>query len=172
MLLGIAAAGSAALLISANRSGNLTRDFTNQDTQIDANLDLVRGAVAGFTCCSGTCTTTAPTGVSATTPCVTTDRSDDRFYFPQLSTGATITVNGVNVVGQPAAVEEWCKPANNTFFMTPVKNAADAVAASAGSTRTSAILADKVLQVTFTSTATGQVTRVENVVPPMAYFCP
>jgi hypothetical protein len=92
----------------------------------------------------------------------------------------TTTTNFANTTSpkEPDAVDQLCSVANNTVFMTPLRNAVDAVAVPAGSnfTRETEILdptiAVHILQVRYRDTIDDRVVRVANILPPMANWCP
>jgi len=182
VLLALVVSGSAVLLTNVNRSTNRSDTLVATDTAIDADLATIKGISQRLTCCSGTCTVTPPTVAAvalSTSSCATIDPRDDRYYFPQRD-DTTTTTNFANTTSpkEPDAVDQLCSVANNTVFMTPLRNAVDAVAVPAGSnfTRETEILdptiAVHILQVRYRDTIDDRVVRVANILPPMANWCP
>jgi type II secretory pathway pseudopilin PulG len=169
--------GSTALVFnSINRRTISTQQQVVMQAEIDDNLRQIKTLARRFTCCSGVCTTTPPTtfGVVAgvTQPCATDNPLDDRYFFPQVDL-ATTTANFANTStpSEPLAVAQLC--ANNTAFMTPFQTAVNALPQPVNATRTTAIQPERILRVTFTdNNNANRVTRVENIIPHMAYFCP
>jgi hypothetical protein len=171
--------GSTALVFnSINRRTISTEQQVVMRAQIDDHLRQIKTLARAYTCCSGVCSTATPTSVGVvsgfTQPCATDNPLDDRYYFPQVDLAST-TANFTNTTtsSEPLAVEQLC--ANNTNFMTPFETAVDALTLPAGATwsRTTDIQDNRILRVTFTDTTNGnRVTRVENIIPHMAYFCP
>lgn len=171
--------GSTALVFnSINRRTISTQQQVVMQAQIDDDLRQIKTLARRFTCCSGVCTTTPPTtfGVvgGVTQPCATNNPLDDRYYYPQVDLVSTNTVfANTTTSSEPLAVEQLC--ANNTAFMTPFRTAVNAVPLPPNATwsRTTAIQPERILRVTFRDTANAdRVTRVENIIPQMAYFCP
>ncbi len=169
--------GSTALVFnSINRRTISTQQQVVMQASIDDNLRQIKTLARRYTCCSGVCTTTIPTtfGVVSgnTQPCATNNPLDDRYYFPQVDLAST-TANFPNTTSssEPIAVEQLC--ANNTAFLTPFQTAIDALPQPVNATRTTAIQPERILRVTFTdNNSNNRVTRVENIIPQMAYFCP
>jgi hypothetical protein len=171
--------GSTALMFnSINRRMISTQQQVVMQAQIDDDLRQIKTLARRFTCCSGVCTTTIPStfGVVSgiTQPCATNNPLDDRYYFPQVDL-ATTTTNFTNTStsSEPLAVAQLC--ANNANFMTPFRAAVDAVALPTGTawSRNTAILPERILQVTFTDNNNAdRVIRVQNIIPHMAYYCP
>lgn len=169
--------GSTALVLnSINRRTISTQQQVVMQASIDDNLRQIKTLARQFTCCSGVCTTTIPTSFGvvsgATQPCATDNPLDDRYYFPQVDLAST-TANFPNTTtsSEQIAVEQLC--ANNTAFMTPFQAAVNALPQPVNATRTTAIQPERILRVTFTdNNSNNRVTRVENIIPQMAYYCP
>ena len=169
--------GSTALVFnSINRRTISTQQQVEMQASIDDNLRQIKTLARRYTCCSGVCTTTIPTSfgvVSGTTqPCATDNPLDDRYFFPQVDLAST-TANFPNTTtsSEQVAVQQLCS--NNTAFLTPFQTAVDALDQPINATRTTTIQPDRILRVTFTdNNSNNRVTRVENIIPHMAYFCP
>ncbi len=169
---------TATVFNSVNRRTISTQQQVVMQASIDDNLRQIKTLARRFTCCSGVCTTTPPTtfGVisGVTQPCATNNPLDDRYYFPQVDL-ATTTANFANTTtaSEPLAVEQLCSVANNTNFMTPFRDAVNALPQPTNATRATAIQPERVLRVTFTdNNNANRVTRVENIIPHMSYYCP
>jgi hypothetical protein len=172
--------GSTALVFnSINRRTLSTQQQVEMQASIDDNLRQIKTLARDYTCCSGVCSTARPTSFGVvggvTQPCATNNPLDDRYYFPQVDLVST-AANFANTTtpSEPLAVEQLC--ANNTAFMTPFQTAIDALDQPVNATRTTAIQPDQpehILRVTFRdNNNANRVTRVENIIPQMAYFCP
>ena len=174
ILLAIVVSGSAILLSSVNRSSGRSDTLVALDSAIDSNLAQIKDLSVRLTCCSGACTLTPPTNFgTSTSACATDDPRDDRYYFPQRDdTSTTANFAGTTTAREPDAVGQLCLPANNTAFMTPLKDAVDALSVPAGATRTTTIQPNHILEVSFTDTMDSRVVRVANVRPSMANWCP
>jgi type II secretory pathway pseudopilin PulG len=163
---------------TVNRRTLSTQQQVVMQASIDDNLRQIKTLARQFTCCSGVCTTTPPTtfGVvsGVTQACATNNPMDDRYYFPQVDL-TTTTANFPNTTtpSEPLAVEQLCSVANNNNFMTPFRNAVNALPQPPNATRATAIQAERVLRVTFTdNNNANRVVRVENIIPHMSYYCP
>jgi len=174
ILLAIVVSGSAILLSSVNRSSGRSDTLVALDSAIDSNLAEIKDLSVRFTCCSGVCTVTPPTNFgTSTSACATNDPRDDRYYFPQRDdTATTGNFAGTTTAREPDAVGQLC--ANNVAFMTPLQTAVDAVAVPAGTTRTTTIRDNRILEVSYTdrTETPNRVVRVANILPPMANWCP
>lgn len=165
ILLCIVTAGTALMLMGVNRS---TRSATQVDaiaSGIDADLTNIRQLSRRYTCCSGTCSTTVPTAFGSGSSCAVNDPDSPSYFFPQIDDPATIQV-------EPDVVDSICSDANNTAFLTPLRNEIDAMAAPAGVQRTTTIEPGHLLRITYVTTADSRKQRVAVVVPPMAFWCP
>ncbi len=175
-MLMIVVGSTAVVFNSINRRTISTQQQVVMQASIDDNLRQIKTLARRYTCCSGVCTTTIPTtfGVVSgnTQPCATNNPLDDRYYFPQVDLAST-TANFPNTTtsSEPIAVEQLC--ANNTAFLTPFQTAVNALPQPVNATRTTTIQPERILRVTFTdNNSNNRVTRVENIIPHMAYFCP
>ncbi|MEA5391428.1 hypothetical protein VB738_09170 [Cyanobium gracile UHCC 0139] len=176
VMLMIVVGSTAVVFNSINRRTISTQQQVVMQASIDDNLRQIKTLARRYTCCSGVCTTTIPTtfGVVSgnTQPCATNNPLDDRYYFPQVDLAST-TANFPNTTtsSEPIAVEQLC--ANNTAFLTPFQTAVNALPQPVNATRTTTIQPERILRVTFTdNNSNNRVTRVENIIPHMAYFCP
>ncbi len=169
--------GSTALVFnSINRRTISTQQQVVMQAEIDDNLRQIKTLARRFTCCSGVCTTTLPTSFGVvsgvTQPCATNNPLDDRYYFPQVDLNTTTTnFANTSTPSEPLAVAQLC--ANNNAFMTPFQTAVNALPQPVNATRATAIQPERILRVTFTdNNNANRVTRVENIIPQMSYYCP
>ena len=177
----IAVSAMASVFNSISRMMVLTQQQVIMQAAIDANLSQIKTLARQYTCCSGTCTTNAPSdfwqkdGVAQS--CATNDPRDGRYYFPQADDLTTTTNIGVtSTSSEPDAVTELCQSKNNSAFMNPLKLAVDNIpfaSQTTYATREATYSASNVhaLRVTYTDLK-NKVVRVENIIPKMAYFCP
>jgi len=178
VMLMIVVSSTATIFNSINRRTLSTQQQVVMQASIDDNLSQIKTLARRFTCCSGVCTTVPPTSFGVvsgvTQPCATNNPLDDRYYFPQVDlTSTTANFPNTTTSSEPIAVEQLCAASNNTAFMTPFRNAVDGLGQPVNATRTTAIQAERILRVTFTdNNSNNRVTRVENIIPHMAYHCP
>jgi prepilin-type N-terminal cleavage/methylation domain-containing protein len=175
VIIGLAAAASTSMLMVGLRALRETAQSNSVQAAIEANKDQIDQLARSFTCCSGICTTAPPgsgTFGGANQPCLTDNPNDDRYYFPRLDNPSTTTnITGTTTPSEPIAVDQLCLAANNTAFMTPLKNAIDGLAQPTPATRVAAFILDyKMLRVNFTDPS-GVVVRSLYVKPRMANFC-
>jgi len=176
VMLVLVVGSTAVVLNSINRRTVSTQQQVVMQASIDDNLRQIKTLARRYTCCSGVCTTNIPTSFGVvsgiTQPCATNNPLDDRYFFPQVDLAST-TANFPNTTtsSEPVAVQQLC--ANNTAFLTPFQTAVNALPQPVNATRTTTIQPDRILRVTFTdNNSNNRVTRVENIIPHMAYFCP
>lgn len=178
VMLMIVVSSTATIFNSINRRILSTQQQVVMQASIDDNLSQIKTLARRFTCCSGVCTTVPPTSFGVvsgvTQPCATNNPLDDRYYFPQVDlTSTTANFPNTTTSSEPIAVEQLCAASNNIAFMTPFRNAVDGLGQPVNATRTTAIQAERILRVTFTdNNSNNRVTRVENIIPHMAYHCP
>ena len=166
VVLAIITSGTAVMLMTANRMSRRSDSIDVSAIAVEADLTAIQRISRRFTCCSGTCSVSIPTNYGSTKPCAVNTPDDDRYFYPQMDDASTTNVDEVG------AVDTLCQDTSNTAFMQPLKTAVDAIAAPANSSRTTTILANHVLKVSYVDTVNGNTTRVAMVVPTMAYFCP
>lgn len=178
VMLATVVGATAVVFNSVNRQTIATRQQVEMQASIDDNLRQIKVLARRYTCCSGVCTVTPPTnfGVvnNVTQPCATNNPLDDRYYFPQVDL-ATTTANFPNTTtpSEPLAVEQLCRPANNTAFMTPFRTAVEALPQPQNATRTTVIQPLKTLRVEFTdANNSNRIARVAYITPTMANYCP
>jgi type II secretory pathway pseudopilin PulG len=178
VILAIVVGATAVVFNSINRQTITTRKQVEMQSSIDDNLRQIQVLARRFTCCAGTCTVTPPTtfGVvgAITQPCATNNPLDDRYYFPQVDL-ATTTANFPNTTtpSEPLAVEQLCRPENNTVFMTPFRTAVEALPQPVNATRATTIQPLKTLRVEFTdNNNSNRSVRVVFITPAMANYCP
>jgi type II secretory pathway pseudopilin PulG len=177
VMLLIVIGSTASIFNGINRRTISTRQQVEMQASIDNNLRQIKTLARDFTCCSGVCTTTIPTNVGViagiTQPCATNNSLDDRYYFPQVDLASTTTnFPNTTTASEPLAVGQLCAPGNNTAFMTPFRNAVEALGQPTNATRATAIQADHILRITFTdNNNNNRVVLVQNIIPQMAYFC-
>lgn len=180
VLVTIALAGTLSLVNLSAQQRNRSRDRNQLNAAIDTDLAAIEDQASRLTCCSGVCTLAAPTQVGADSPCATTNRRDDRFFYPQLNDPDT-TVN------EPEAVDAICAEPNAGILSAAVLGQFNAIPVNAALTaaggarqpivRLRSVVNQprnqNILLITYTDTAqNGAVVRVARVVPPMARFCP
>jgi len=166
VILAIVTAGTAMMLMSANRLSTKADAIDNVEWNINTDLASLQRLSRRLTCCSGSCLVQIPSNYGSTKSCAVNNPDDDRYFFPQLDDAATASIN------EPSAVDNLCADANNATFMAPLKTAIDSMASPSSLTRTTTIKADHTLEVAYIETSTQQVRRVALIVPPMAYWCP
>lgn len=178
VILVLVVGATATIFNSISRQTITTRQQVEMQASIDDNLRQIKVLARRFTCCSGICTVTPPTsfGVvnSVTQPCATNNPLDDRYYFPQVDLSST-TANFPNTTtpSEPLAVEQLCRPENNTVFMTPFRSAVEALPQPVNATRTTTIQPLKTLRVEYVdANNAGRIVRVAYITPTMAYYCP
>jgi ABC-type anion transport system duplicated permease subunit len=172
LMLLMAVSAMANVFNSISRSMVTTQKQVIRQASIDDNLRQIKALARRFTCCAGTCITTAPVNVGVGQPCATTNPMDDRFYFPQLDLASTTTpFPNTSTSSEPLAVGQLCATANNTFFMDPLKTAVDSLPAPTNATRLTSIQDSKILRVTYMN-VNGSTIREETIIPKMADFCP
>lgn len=166
VILAIITAGTALMLISANRLSQNADVVDNSEWNINTDFSAIQRLSRRFTCCSGSCLVQIPTTYGTTKSCAVNNPDDDRYFYPQLDDTATTSIN------EPSAVDTLCNDANNTTFMTPLKTAVDAIASPSGIIRTTTIKEDHALEISYSNSVNNQVRRVAIIVPPMAFWCP
>jgi type II secretory pathway pseudopilin PulG len=166
VILAIITAGTALMLISANRLSQNADVVDNSEWNINTDLSAIQRLSRRFTCCSGSCLVQIPTNYGSTKSCAVNNPDDDRYFYPQLDDTSTTTIN------EPNAVDALCNDSNNATFMTPLKTAVDATASPSGIIRTTTIKPDHALEISYSDSANNQVRRVSLIVPPMAFWCP
>jgi type II secretory pathway pseudopilin PulG len=166
VILVIVTAGTAMMLMTANRLSSKADAVDNIEQTIDSDLAALQRLSRRLTCCSGSCLVQIPSTYGSTKACAVNNPDDDRYFFPQLDDPATANVN------EPSAVDNLCADNNNATFMTPLKTAIDSIASPSGLTRTTTIQADHTLEISYNVTSDQQVRRVALIVPPMAFWCP
>ena len=178
VILAIVVGATAAVFNSINRQSISSRKQVEMLGSIDDNIRQIQVLARRFTCCSGICTVTPPTSFGVvggvTQPCATNNPLDDRYYFPQVDL-ATTTANFPNTTtpSEPLAVEQLCRPENNTVFMTPFRTAVEALPQPVNATRTTTIQPLKTLRVEFTdNNNSNRSVRVAFITPTMASYCP
>jgi len=165
VVIGLAAAASTSMFGLALRGLQDTTQVNDAQRAIEENKARIDEYARSYTCCSGICTTTAPTTYGATSSCFTNNPNDDRYYFPQLDDPA---ISG----SEPNAVDELCKNSNNTQFMTPLKAKIDEMDQPYPAIRSSAVvLSYKMLRIDFKQPSSDVVVRSLYVKPRMANFC-
>jgi type II secretory pathway pseudopilin PulG len=170
ILLSIVVSGTAVVLTSINRSLVESRRLVTMNEDIDSNLAEIKLLSSRLTCCSSVCTVTLLTATSTT--CATITPTDSRYFFPQADNPATTaTIAGTNpaTADERAAVDQLCA---SRAFMTPLLTAVNATPLPVGVTRDSSIQANSTIRVIYTDTVNSRVTRVANVTPAMARWCP
>jgi hypothetical protein len=85
------------------------------------------------------------------------------------ATTATIVGTSPATSDERAAVDQLCA---SGAFLNPLVTAVNALAQPAGVTRTAAAQANRTIRIVFTDTVNSRVTRVANITPPMARWCP
>ena len=172
LMLLMAVSAMANVFNSISRSMVTTQKQVIRQASIDDNLRQIKALARRFTCCAGTCSTTAPVNVGVGQPCATTNPMDDRYYFPQLDLASTTTpFPNTSTSSEPLAVGQLCTTANNTVFMAPLKTAVDSLPAPTDTTRSTSIQDSKILRVTYMN-VNGNTIREETIIPKMADFCP
>ena len=162
----IVSAGIVTTFAVVNRSVRTSSQLDAMASGIDSDLAAIRLLSRRYTCCSGTCVTTPPVSFGDTKPCAVNNPDSPRYFFPQLDDPTTLQVV------EPEVVTTICSAENNTAFLTPLKTSVDAMASVAPNTqRTTVIDANRVLRITYRSTADNRRLRVALVVPPMAHWC-
>ena len=172
ILLSIVVSGTAVVLTSVNRSSAEARRVVTMDQEIDSNLAQIKQLSGQLTCCSSVCTVTPPTTFGTTANCATNNPLDSRYFYPQRDDPATtahIAGNSPATPDERAAVDQLCA---SGAFLTPLVTAVDALPSPAGVTRTAAAQANRTLRITYTDTVNARITRVTNITPPMARWCP
>jgi type II secretory pathway pseudopilin PulG len=172
ILLSIVVSGTAVVLTSINRSSVESRRVVTMNQQIDSNLAEIKQLSGRLTCCSSVCTVTPPTTFGTTANCATNNPLDPRYFFPQRddpATTATIAGTSPATADERRAVDQLCA---SGAFMTPLLTAVNGTAVIAGVTRTSSIQTNNTIRVIFNDDVNGRVTRVANITPPMARWCP
>ncbi|MCP9837882.1 hypothetical protein KBY84_10290 [Cyanobium sp. N.Huapi 1H5] len=172
ILLSIVVSGTAVVLTSVNRSQAEARRVVTMDQEIDSNLAEIKQLSGRLTCCSSVCTVTPPTTFGPTANCATNNPLDSRYFYPQRddpATTATIAGTSPATSDERAAVDQLCA---SGAFLTPLETAVDALPMPAGVTRTTDLQANRTIRITFTDTVNSRVTRVANITPPMARWCP
>jgi len=165
VVIGLAAAASTSMFGVALRGLQDTTQVNDAQRAIEENKVRIDEYARSYTCCSGICTTTAPTTYGATSSCFTNNPNDDRYYFPQLDDLST-------TASEPVAIDQLCANDKNTQFMTPLKTTIDALPQPSPAIRDSAvILGYKMLRVDFKQTGSDVVVRSLYVKPRMANFC-
>lgn len=174
ILLSIVVSGTAVVLTSINRSLVESRRLVTMNEDIDSNLAEIKLLSSRLTCCSTPppfpCTVTLLTATSTT--CATITPTDSRYFFPQADNpDTTETIAGTNpaTADERAAVDQFCA---SGAFMTPLLTAVNATPLPVGVTRDSSIQANRTIRVIYTDTVNSRVTRVANVTPAMARWCP
>lgn len=180
----LAMAGSAALIVIANRRFVVSQQRIEMNRQIDSNLQAIKDLARKYTCCAGTCSTSPPlaantqtgTGGAITKSCVTTDWRSRLYYSPARDDpNTTANFAGTNPLtpSELNAVDQICQTANNTAFMTPFQTAVNATAIPTGAnwSRATTIQTEKTLRITYTDTINNVALRTEYVQPIMASYC-
>lgn len=174
----VAMSATAVIFSGINRQTVSTQQQVLMQSSIDADVSEIKRLARSFTCCSGVCSTTPPTIVSGVVgACATADPRDDRYYFPQVEILPVAPATKANfpyttTFREFTAVEQLCASGNNANFMTPLKNAVDALPQPTNASRVSVIQPDKILRITYTDTINSREARVEMISPMMAKFCP
>jgi type II secretory pathway pseudopilin PulG len=172
VLLSIVVSGTALVLTSVNRSSAEARRVVTMNQEIDSNLAEINQLSRRLTCCSSVCTVTPPTTFGTTANCATNNPLDSRYFYPQRDDPATTgTIAGTSpaTADERAAVDQLCA---SGAFMTPLLTAVNALTQPAGVTRTATAQANNTIRVIYNDDVNGRVTRVANVTPPMARWCP
>lgn len=165
ILLSVVAIGTAITMMAVNRVSGSANQVDDTASAIEADLTSIRQLSRRYTCCSGTCTTSIPTAYGGTNSCAVNDPESSSYFFPLMDNPGTVQV-------EPDVVDAICSPANNTAFLTPLKTAIDAVAVPTGVQRTTQIEPNRLLKVTYVTTADSRKVRVFLLSPPMASWCP
>ena len=172
ILLSIVVSGTAVVLTSVNRSSAEARRVVTMDEDIDSQLAEIKQLSGRLTCCSSVCTVTPPTTFGTTSNCATNNPLDSRYFYPQRddpATTATIVGTSPATSDERAAVDQLCA---SGAFLNPLVTAVNALAQPAGVTRTAAAQANRTIRIVYTDTVNSRVTRVANITPPMARWCP
>ncbi|MEO1002660.1 MAG: hypothetical protein AAFX65_06055 [Cyanobacteria bacterium J06638_7] len=180
----IALLGTMGLINISSQQRQRAGERNQLNAAIDADLAAIENRASELTCCSGICRlglAGVPTDSTApfTAPCFTTNRRDDRYFYPQIDDLTT------TAVVEPEAVDALCTGAG--IIPNPVLTAFNAIPMDAGLAPSGGVRQpivrlstvqnrpgnQNILQVTYTDTNQGgAVVRVARVVPPMARFCP
>lgn len=172
ILLSIVVSGTAVVLTSVNRSSAEARRVVTMDEDIDSQLAEIRQLSGRLTCCSSVCTVTPPTTFGTTSNCATNNPLDSRYFYPQRddpATTATIVGTSPATSDERAAVDQLCASGD---FLNPLVTAVNGLAQPAGVTRTATAQANRTIRIVYTDTVNSRVTRVANITPPMARWCP
>jgi len=190
VVIAVLAGGSALVLNSAGRMATSQRLQIAQNKAIESYIAQASALGDSYTCCSGVCTTTPPLqsatqdGGDTTSSCATNNPRDDRYFFPYKDdTDTTTALFGLSTctVGgstnqpcarEPDAVTEVCKVANVNLLLGPLETAIDSLAFPINTTVATTIQSTKTIRITITDTTTNRITRVFDLYPPMARFCP
>jgi len=190
VVIAVLAGGSALVLNSAGRMATSQRLQIAQNKAIESYIAQASALGDSYTCCSGVCTTTRPLqtatqdGGDTTSSCATENPRDDRYFFPYKddpdTTTALFGLSTCTVGGfpnqpcsrEPDAVTEVCKVANVNLLLGPLETAIDSLAFPTNTTVATSIQSTKTIRITITDTINNRVTRVFDLYPPMARFCP
>ncbi|WP_216918753.1 hypothetical protein [Synechococcus sp. CCAP 1479/9] len=175
ILLSIVVSGTAVVLTSVNRSSAEARRVVTMDQEIDSSIAQIKQLSGRLTCCTSVCTVTPPTTFGTTSNCATNNPLDSRYFYPQRddpATTATIVGTSPATSDERAAVDQLCA---SGAFLNPLVTAINdpiVIPRPTGVTLTPAVQANRTIRVTFFDTVNSRVTRVANITPPMARWCP
>jgi len=163
VLLSIVVSGTAVLMISVNRSSREVRRVVTMDREIDSQLAEIKQLSGRLTCCSSVCSVTPPATFGPNQNCATNDTLDPRYFYPQRDDPATITDD------ERSLVDNLCASGD---FLNPLVTAVNSLDPPAGVTRTAAAQDNRTIRIVYTDNVNSRVTRVANITPPMARWCP
>lgn len=172
----IALLGSIASINIATRQRQQASQRNALTASIEVDLAEIQNLATQLTCCSGECTLGIPAGITpgAASPCATSNRRDDSYFFPQIASAA-------------GTVDALCADPNQGIISDAVLAQFNALPVNAdltaaGGARQPIVRLNtvhnqagnqNVLQVTYTDVnREGAMVRVARIVPPMARFCP
>jgi type II secretory pathway pseudopilin PulG len=186
ILLAIVVGGIATTLQVSSGSSRRSGIQYDLDSRIDQDIAAIRDLSDRFTCCPGSCTATAATitaGVAAGN-CSNNTAGNENFYSPnQPSTGGTTTAmlnfrTACGVPTPPTTTVATIPTIGTTFAgLIPSLDTNVPGSSTAGLSRSTPTVVDSAanrLQWTYTGSRDGNtvVTRVVNLVPTAALWCP
>lgn len=171
VLTALVVGGTATTLIIANRTSSRGGLQTKLETLIDQDLAAIRDLNDRFTCCPGSCTANAATIATAVASgsCSTSTAGNQNYYAPNQPLGTATTATQSF---RTACIDATIATSLASEF--PAVPAAPSGTTLTRSTVTQVDAAAHRLQWTYTATVNGStaITRVVNLVPTVAAWCP
>jgi hypothetical protein len=181
-LMAVVIGGTATALLVANNSSSSQGSLSRLDSLIDQDLAAIQALDRQFTCCTGNPCTANATTIAASTSCRNADGiavspGNENYYSPRQEVGDITRLKPPADTTDMGNFRSACGNGTiaSTFkSMLPTLPTAEAPAGLSRSVMSPNLNPTNLLQITYTGTLSGSrvITRMINVIPTAANWCP